>query len=74
VKGQHDQGKSFKVNIELGVAYNFRGLFNYPYGGKHVFMQTDFVLEEPRVPHLHLKAARRRLYSTARMRCSYHTV
>ena len=49
-----------KANIELGLAYSFRGLVYY-HGGKHGSIQADMALEEPRVLHLNLKATRRRL-------------
>ena len=48
-----------KANIELGLAYSFRGLVHYHHGRKHGSMQADMVLEkELRVLHLDLKAAR----------------
>ena len=46
----------------MGLAYSFRGLV-YHYGKKHGSVQADMVLEEPRVLHFDLKAARRRLSS-----------
>jgi hypothetical protein len=49
-----------KDNIELGLAYSFRGLVHYHHCRKHGGMQADMVLEEElRVLHLGLKAARR---------------
>lgn len=33
-----------KENIELGLAYSFRGLLHY-HGGEHGRMQADVVLE-----------------------------
>jgi hypothetical protein len=47
-----------KENIELGLAYSFRGLVHYHHGGKHGFVQADMVLEkELRVLHLDLQEA-----------------
>jgi hypothetical protein len=46
----------------LGPAYSFRGSVHYHHDGKHVDGR-DMVLEELRVLHLDLKAARRRLFS-----------
>jgi hypothetical protein len=49
-----------KENIQLGLAYSFRGSVHHHHGGKHGSVQADIVLEEElRVPHLDLKAARR---------------
>ena len=53
-----------KGNIELGLAYGFRGLVPYRHGRKHGSIQADWMLEVPRVLHLDPKAARRRLDST----------
>jgi hypothetical protein len=47
-----------KENIELGLAYSFRGLVYYCHGEKHGSIQAD-VLEELRVLHLDLKVSRR---------------
>ena len=52
-----------KANIELGLAYSFRGLVHYQHGRKHGNMQADMVLEELKVLHCDLKATRRRLTS-----------
>jgi hypothetical protein len=52
-----------KENIELGLAYSFRGSDHYHHGRKHDFGQADLVLEEVRVLHLDQKAAWRRLDS-----------
>jgi hypothetical protein len=47
-----------KENIELGMAYSFRGLVRYHHGRKHGSIQADLVWEkEPRVLHPDLKAA-----------------
>jgi hypothetical protein len=46
-----------KANIELGLAYRFRGLVHYHHGGKHGSMQADIVLEELRALHLDPQAA-----------------
>ena len=55
-----DQGKSYKNNISLGLAYSFRGSVYYHHGGKHGSMQADMVLEkELRVLHLDPQAAGR---------------
>jgi len=44
------------------LAYSFRGsVYYHRDGGKHGSVQADLVLEEPRVLHLGLKAAGRRL-------------
>lgn len=48
----------------MELAYSFRGSVNYHHGRKYGTVQADLVLEEPRVLHLELKAARRRLSST----------
>ena len=70
VNRHHDQGKSYKGQHLMGPAYSFRGSVHYHHGGKHGNMQADMVLEELRVLHLDLKAARR-LASTGRL--SFHT-
>jgi hypothetical protein len=51
---------TLKDNIELGLAYSFRGSVYYHHGGKCGSMQADIVLEELRVLYLDLKAARSR--------------
>jgi hypothetical protein len=43
----------------LGLAYRFKGSVHYHHRRKHGSMQADMVLEEPRVLHLDLTAARR---------------
>jgi hypothetical protein len=48
-----------KENIQLVMAYSFRGSVRYHYCGKHGSTQADKVLEESRVLHLDLKAARK---------------
>ena len=51
-----------KENIELGLAYSFRGLVHYHQGRKHGSIQADMVLEKKhRGLYLDLKAARRGL-------------
>jgi hypothetical protein len=50
-----------KSNISLWLAYRFRGSVHCDHGGKNGSMQADLVLEKPRVLHLDLKAARRRV-------------
>ena len=45
----------------MRLAYSFRGLVHYHHGRKHGNIQADVVLEEPRIPHLDLQEARRRL-------------
>ena len=47
-----------KENIWLGLAYSFRVSVHYHHGKKHGSVQADSVLEEPRVLHLDVKAAR----------------
>jgi hypothetical protein len=47
----------------LGIDYNFRGSVHYYHGVNYGRIQADMVLKKPRVPHLHAKAARRRLSS-----------
>jgi hypothetical protein len=54
-----------KDNISLGMVYSFRGSVHFHHGGKHVSIPADMVLEEPRVLHLGLQAARRGLASTS---------
>ena len=43
----------------MGLAYRFRGSVHYHHGRKHGSLQGDIVLEEPRVLHVDLKAARK---------------
>jgi hypothetical protein len=55
-----------KENINLRLAYSFRGSVHYHHGRKHGTMQADLVLEAlkgPIVLYLDLKAARRRVSS-----------
>jgi len=61
VKRHHDQGNSIKDNVELGLAYQFRGSVHCHHGRKQGNVQADMVLEEPRVLHLNPKEARSRL-------------
>ena len=64
VKRHCDQGNSYKEQHLIGAGLQFQR-FN-PLSWKHGSIQADMVLEEPRVLHLHLKAARRRLSSEDR--------
>ena len=48
-----------KENILVRLAYTFTGLVHYHHDGKHSNIETDMVLEEPRVLHLDLQVARR---------------
>jgi len=51
-----------KENVQLRLAYRFRGLVHYYHGREHDSMPIEMVLEkELRVLYLDLKAARRRL-------------
>ena len=43
----------------MRLAYSIRGLVHYHHGGNHGSVQADMVLEEPRVLHVDLKAAKR---------------
>jgi hypothetical protein len=52
-----------KDNIQLRLAYSFRGSIHYHQGRKHGSIQADMVQEELRVLYLHLKAASRILAS-----------
>jgi hypothetical protein len=45
----------------LELVYSFRDSVHYHHGGKHGIMQADLVLEQPRILHLDVKAAGRRL-------------
>jgi hypothetical protein len=47
----------------LGLAYSVRDLAHHHHGRKHNRLQADMVLEESRVLHLDLKAARKSLFS-----------
>jgi hypothetical protein len=58
----------------LGLAYSFRGSVHYHHNGKHGSIQADMVLEEPRVLHLDLKAARRRFLLQAVRRSLWITL
>ena len=46
-------------------AYRFRDLVNYHHAGKHGLVHTDMELEQPRVFHLDMKAARIVIMSVA---------
>ena len=60
VKRHHDQANCYKENIELGLAYNFRGLVHYLHGRNYGGMQAKMVLEkELKVLHLDPNASRR---------------
>ena len=48
----------------MGLVYSFRGSVHYHHGGKDGSIQTDKLLEKPRLLQLDLKAARRTLSST----------
>jgi hypothetical protein len=50
----------------LWLAYNFRGSIHHLYDKKHVSIQANLVLEQLRVLHFNLKAARTRLSSTGK--------
>lgn len=41
----------------MGLAVSFRGLVHYNHGRKHVSVQADTVLEEPRILHFDPKSA-----------------
>jgi hypothetical protein len=47
-----------KENIYLGLVYSFRGSVYFHHGRKRANVQADVELEEMRVLHLDLKAAR----------------
>ena len=55
VTRHHDHRNSSKESIELGLAYNYRGLVCYQHDRKNVSMQAGMVLEELRVLHLFLR-------------------
>jgi hypothetical protein len=52
-----------KEKMSLGMAYRFRSSVHYDHAGNHGSIQADMVLEEQRMPHHDLKAARMRLSS-----------
>jgi hypothetical protein len=58
VKRHHSQGHSYKGEQLTGAGLQVQ---RYHHGRKHGSVQADVVLEEPKVLHLDLKAARRRL-------------
>ena len=63
-----------KENIQLGLAYGFRGLVHYHRGRKHGSIQADMVLEVRRVLHLDPKAAEGDcLPQAARRRLEFYT-
>jgi hypothetical protein len=45
VKRHHDHGNSYKGKHRMGMAYSFRGLVHYCYGGKYGDKQANVVLE-----------------------------
>jgi hypothetical protein len=47
----------------LGLAFHFRGLVHYHYGGKYGSIQADLMLEQAIILHLGPKAARKKLSS-----------
>jgi hypothetical protein len=53
-----------KANILSGLAYSFRGLVHYHHVRKQDSMPADVMLEELKVLHLDLKAARRKISSS----------
>jgi hypothetical protein len=63
VNRHNDQGNSYKDNIELGLAYRFRGSVHYHQSRKHGSIQAGMMQMELRVLLLHLKAASGRLPS-----------
>jgi hypothetical protein len=60
VSRHHDQGNSYKDNIEFGLVYRFSPLSSRQ---EHGSVQAGMVQEELTVLHFHLKANRRRLAS-----------
>ena len=53
VKKHHDHSNTHKENVQLRLAYSFRGLIYYHHGGKHGSMHADMVLDkEMRVLYL----------------------
>ena len=68
MKRYHDHGNSYKghFTVEVGLAYSSRGLVHYHDGTKHRSIKANMVLEEPKVLHLDVKAAKRTLFC-----CSY---
>lgn len=62
MKRHQDQDNSYKANISLELAYSFRGLVHYHYR-THGCLQADMMLEEARVLHHDMKAAKKRLSS-----------
>ena len=53
----------------MGLASSFKDLVYYHHGGEYGRVQADMVLEEPRVLHLDLKAARRNSQRARRNSC-----
>jgi hypothetical protein len=53
------KGTLIKDNIEVGLAYKFRGLIHFHHGEKHSSVQASMALEELRVLYLALKPFRR---------------
>ena len=61
VSRHHDQGNSYKDNIELGLAHRFRGSVLYHHDGKNSSIHyhqggKDGSIQADRVRHLVLKA------------------
>jgi hypothetical protein len=50
-----------RVSMTLKLAYRLIGAVHYRHGGKHVNVQADVVLEEPRVLHLNGQATGKEL-------------
>jgi hypothetical protein len=44
VNRYHVQGNAYKAQLQLGLAYSFRGLVYYHHDGKHGSVQVDLVL------------------------------
>jgi hypothetical protein len=63
VNRHHDQCKSYKDNVELGLVYRFRGSVHHHQGRNMAVSKAGMVQEELRDLHLHLKAASRILTS-----------
>jgi hypothetical protein len=58
----------------LGLAYSFKGSVHYHHGGNHGSILPDKELEELRILHLDLKAAKRILSSTSsQQEAPFHT-
>jgi hypothetical protein len=64
VKGQYDQGNSYKGNHLIGDGLQFQSFIHYHHGRKHGGVPADMVPEGSKILHLESKAARRRLTCT----------